>query len=103
MGTFSNGTEGELYQSQYCFNCIHWIDLGDDEIPGCPIWDAHILYSYGAKGEVKDILNLLIPLEDNRVFNAQCAMFTADKSVQKDLHQLEIWNEDMNEDQAEAL
>ncbi len=38
MGTFSNGTEGEIYQEQYCLKCINYKDYG------CPIWDLHFLW-----------------------------------------------------------
>ena len=42
MGYFSNGTEGELYQRQWCDRCIH----RDDYEAGtfCEVWSAHIFY-----------------------------------------------------------
>ena len=38
MGSFSNGTEGMIYQEQWCFNCVNYKDYG------CPIWDLHLLW-----------------------------------------------------------
>ncbi len=42
MGYFSNGTEGEIYQEQWCNHCIH----RPTQEKGCAVWDAHLLLSY---------------------------------------------------------
>jgi len=47
MAYFSNGTEGMDYVDQWCSNCIH--DKNDD----CPIWNAHLMFAYGAEGQAE--------------------------------------------------
>lgn len=69
MAYFPNGTAGLAYQEHYCANCANADDEGF-----CPIWDCHIMFSYGAEGEIKSILDLLIP-ENKDGFAAQCSMF----------------------------
>lgn len=70
MGYFSNGTEGDAYQARYCDQCKHSLN-------GCAVWDAHILYSYGASGNVTDILKMLIPVSKDGLSNERCTMFLA--------------------------
>ena len=76
MGYFSNGTEGLLYQEQYCFRCVHY---GPKEGPGCPIWGAHLFYAYSlcndtpGKSPGKAMLDMLIPMEG--IENLQCRLF----------------------------
>jgi hypothetical protein len=75
MGYFSNGTEGGIFREEFCYRCRNWgADSRSRETdePGCPIMDAHLLHGYGAKGEVKDILDLLI--ERDGITNT-CTMF----------------------------
>lgn len=72
MGYFSNGTEGMDYFLRYCANCVH--DINED----CPIWAAHLMYSHeacGKKDAAEGILNMLIPLSDNHLYNKECTMF----------------------------
>ncbi len=75
MGYFSNGTEGEAYQSCYCWRCKNWKE--DEFGVGCPIWDAHIIHStYGKEERHKvrrKVLDTLIP--EGKVRNQQCSMF----------------------------
>jgi hypothetical protein len=77
MAYFSNGTEGMMYQEQWCDRCQNFRDLDDGRGHGCPIWDAHLLYAYeecGKKSNAKSILDLLIPAGSDH-FPAQCSMF----------------------------
>lgn len=68
MGYFSNGTEGELYQEDYCDRCIH----GQD---GCAVWFAHEMYNYDECNNKNSILHLLIPRSEDGLGNEQCRMF----------------------------
>lgn len=70
MAYFSNGTEGESYQAQWCSRCTHQ--------NGCPVWDAHLLYAYELCNSTeagKHILDMLIPMRDDG-FADKCLMFT---------------------------
>lgn len=70
MGYFSNGTEGDLYESEYCSRCIHSQKEG-----GCAVMLAHMLHNYKECNNEDSILHLLIP-RDEKGFNKQCEMFT---------------------------
>lgn len=74
MGYFSNGTEGDLYESRYCNRCVH-----EDDEKGCPVMLAHILYAYELCNEEKHpgkvMLDLLIPRSKDGCGNEQCVMF----------------------------
>ena len=59
MGSFSNGTEGEIYQEEYCYKCIH-----ED---GCPIWDLHFLWV----GDAISARNIEYAEEHHRLFVKQ--------------------------------
>lgn len=88
MGYFSNGTEGDLYQEQWCMRCRNW---GVDDLskssgqPGCPVWDVHLFHSYelcNSKEAGKQILDFLIPRIDHTFsdgithkINGKCVMF----------------------------
>lgn len=76
MGYFSNGTEGERYEAQYCVRCIHQ-NMDDG---GCAVWHAHMLYNYRDCNDEDSILHLLIPLKKEGIGNEQCAMFHEDKN-----------------------
>jgi hypothetical protein len=67
MGTFSNGTEGEIYREQYCDRCIH----GND----CAVWLAHEIHNYDECNNKDSILHMLIPLSNDGLGNEQCSMF----------------------------
>lgn len=76
MGYFSNGTEGECYEEQYCSRCVHQkIDDG-----GCAVWFAHLMANYDECNNPDSILHMLIPRRKNGVGNEQCAMFHEDVS-----------------------
>ena len=69
MGYFSNGTEGECYEEQYCMKCRHHGD--------CAVWDAHMLYNYDECNKEESILHLLIPRKG--IHNLKCKMFIQNK------------------------
>lgn len=73
MGCFSNGSEGLDYQERYCKRCIHREDQTKDRY--CPLWSAHLVYSYSGGPEAQEILNRLIPRSEDGLSNEQCAMF----------------------------
>lgn len=67
MGYFSNGTEGEIYQEDFCFKCVH------DQDQNCRVWLAHLLYNYSF--QEKSMLDLLIPRSKDGLSNDKCTMF----------------------------
>ena len=75
MGTFTNGTQGMVFEEMHCSKCIH----RPTEETGCPVWDAHFLYSYELCNDKehpgKIILDLLIPGD-----NHKCNMFIREKN-----------------------
>lgn len=78
MGYFSNGTEGMMYEEQYCSRCVHQ----DADGAGCPVWNLHLDYSYELCNDKqhpgKVMLDTLIPPDKQHpAFNGQCAMFHA--------------------------
>ena len=69
MGYFSNGTEGEDYESRYCSKCAHQkIDEG-----GCAVWMAHMIANYKECNNPDSILHILIPRDG--AGNEECRMF----------------------------
>ena len=64
MGYFSNGTEADNYQEQYCVKCLH--------CPNCPIWLAHLIYNYEECNKPDSFLDLFIP--KNGLHNDKCKM-----------------------------
>lgn len=71
MGYFSNGTEGALYDDEYCSLCIH--QKPDDG--GCAVWLAHMLYNYRDCNDDNSILHLLIPRSKDKLGNEKCTMW----------------------------
>lgn len=74
MAYFSNGTEGESYEAQYCDRCIH---QKHDE-GGCAVWLAHMLHNYDECNKPDSILHLLIPRDG--IWNRECKMFVEKQS-----------------------
>ena len=70
MAYFPNGTAGECYCEEYCYKCRFY----DDE-EGCPIFNIHLAYNYEDDKRIKDILNTLIPMNNNGLYPAQCPFF----------------------------
>lgn len=67
MGYFSNGSEGEGYEEEYCSRCEHQ--------DGCAVWLAHMLYNYDECNKENSILHLLIPRSKDHLGNERCSMF----------------------------
>lgn len=75
MGYFSNGTEGEMYEEEFCSRCVHYGEAGES----CAILQVHAIWNYDQnrkdKKEIRDLLDDLIPrLNDG---NEECNMFHA--------------------------
>lgn len=70
MGYFSNGTEGEAYFADHCAHCVH-----NNKDDGCPVWTAHLLYSYRDCNDPQSILHILIPKRESAAGNEACRMF----------------------------
>ena len=60
MAYFSNGTEGDMYEEQWCKRCVH---QNDDY--GCPIWMLHLVH-VGEK-RWQRTLNQLIPMKPKTI------------------------------------
>lgn len=77
MAYFSNGTEGAMYEDYYCSRCIHYDrEIGVDK--PCPIWMAHLLFSYEECNEdsnAKTMLDMLIPMKEDGITPDECSMF----------------------------
>ena len=71
MAYFPNGTAGDMFQARCCAHCIH----DADEDKPCMVWGAHLMFSYGAEGPLKDVLDMLIPMQPNGLDAGECAMF----------------------------
>ena len=74
MADFSNGTEGMMYEEQYCDKCVHQ----GDENSGCMVWLAHLCHAYdlcNSKTPGKEILDMLIPMNKDGLFADKCSMF----------------------------
>ena len=65
---FSNGSSYEVFKYNICENCRHWEYNKHSETYGCPLMDAFILWSYGAKGEHRKMIDFLCD-------GKQCLMF----------------------------
>lgn len=92
MASFSNSTEGDVYQEKYCYNCANWTDR-ISSIPlsegyeSCPIWDLHWLYAAQRGGKtklgqtIKAFLDELIPMQTDGIFAAECSMFIDKRNI----------------------
>lgn len=70
MAYFSNGSDGECYEAQYCSKCIHSKNNG-----GCAVFLAHMLHNYDECNNENSILHLLIPRSKDQIGNEKCKMF----------------------------
>lgn len=70
MGYFSNGSDGEGYQEEWCSRCLH-----DNYEKGiyCPIWNLHLRDNYDECNKPESYLHVLIPRE--KIHNSRCTMF----------------------------
>ena len=71
MGYFANGTEGDLYQAQWCERCVHY-DNND-----CPVWNLHLIWNTKARfDQDKELaLDYFIPRTPDGLENLKCRMF----------------------------
>ena len=56
MGYFSNGTEGMMYEEEYCDNFVHRLEESE-----CPILQAHMMWNYEECNKKDSILHKIIP------------------------------------------
>ena len=71
MGYFSNGTQADMYEAQFCNNCVH--QKPDDG--GCAVWLAHLICNYNECNNPDSILHMLIPRTECGLGNDECKMF----------------------------
>ena len=69
MGYFSNGTEGMMYEEDFCSRCVHY---GEDGV-SCAVLEAHHLHNYDDCNKEDSILHILIPRKE--LGNDVCKMF----------------------------
>ena len=70
MAYFSNGTESDMYQDQFCSKCKNLKD------GGCPILDLHLVWNYDLDNEDRTTaLNHFIPRSKDGLGNQRCEMF----------------------------
>ena len=68
MAYFANGTEGALYEEQWCDRCLHQGNT-------CAVWLAHMVHNYDECNKPDSILHLLIPRSVDGMSNERCRMF----------------------------
>lgn len=83
MGYFSNGSEGDDYEHNYCSKCLHGPKAvearGSDDY--CAVWQAHLFWNYDEYNKPDSILHLLIPRAKS-IGNERCKMFiTRDEAL----------------------
>jgi hypothetical protein len=73
MGYFANGTEGELYEQEFCSRCINAPEDGDAS--ACPVISLHMQWnSDHHRDETKEAaLDFFIPRRNG--INQKCRMF----------------------------
>ena len=69
MGYFSNSTEGNFYEQEFCAKCWHYHDWA--------VLQAHMLYNYEECNNPNSILHLLIPRSEDGLSNLKCRMFVS--------------------------
>lgn len=80
MAYFANGTDGSLYEAQYCDQCAH--RRNPDTGERCSILMLHLLWN-GDQIEDRELaLDLFIPREG--VTNTQCSMYIERTQRKKD-------------------
>jgi len=72
MGYFSNGTEGDMYEAEYCDHCVH--SQGRE----CPVLLAHLLWNYDECNNKASILHKMIP-RDAEGWNQQCFAYVKEE------------------------
>lgn len=81
MGYFPNGTEGIMYQEDWCDRCVH------DRNQDCPVWAAHLLHNYAECNNKGSILHMLIPRSADGLHNEACRLFI-EREASADLFQV---------------
>jgi hypothetical protein len=84
MAYFSNGSEGDRFETYVCRRCVHW--QGPEK--GCPIFNAHLFYGYKAEGDLKKVLDMLIEdkwvkIGKHEVVEHHCKFFVEKKGGKK--------------------
>lgn len=83
VGYFSNGTDGMIFEEQWCSRCVHsdhrpGKEIGDRDNPPCPVWMAHLVFAYDLCNKTEDpgkqILEMLIEHKDD--CSNECKMFS---------------------------
>lgn len=88
MAYFSNGTEGMMYESEYCDKCTHMHDEKGEPY-ACSILELHYEFNYDQGGKtkagkaIKKVLETLIPTKENG-FPGECTMFELDTKIKDD-------------------
>ena len=85
MAYFSNGTEGECYEAEYCSGCVNFRTQGDEGGDGCAILDLHLQWNYDQITAATDSLIVLAAATKHEALehfiptdkgdNKQCRMF----------------------------
>ena len=83
MGYFSSGTEGEIYEAQYCARCIH----GN---AACSVWLLHLRHNYKECNKPDSMLHTLIPRPEDKLGNEKCTMFHATDAARKQAQIVEL-------------
>ena len=65
---FSNGTMYDLFTHNVCEKCIHWTLDKKSDTYGCPLMDAFMLWSYGAKDDFRDFIDFLCDGKNCKMF-----------------------------------
>lgn len=74
MAYFSNGTEGMIWEEQWCNRCVHNKDPEEDG--GCVVLFVHLLHNYDQTDNeaLESVLGCLIPTNEDG-FAGECKMF----------------------------
>ena len=65
---FSNGSSYQVFQHNVCEKCIHHELDKRSNTWGCPLMDAFFLYSYGAKDNLKQMIDSLCDGKSCKMF-----------------------------------
>ena len=67
---FSNGSEYYVFQHSVCEKCIHHELDNKSNTYGCPLMDAFIIHSYGAKDGLKHMIDMLCDGKTCKMFKS---------------------------------
>lgn len=77
MGYFSNSTEGDMWEHQWCDRCVHRPNYDPENWQDCPILKIHCLFNYrqmeNKEESLKEVLSILIPVDNTD--NLKCSLF----------------------------